>query len=425
MDLKNNIHKIIHNQNFKHGALYTIFAFINNGIGFVLVLILAKYLVPAEYGQLNLFNTFITLFNIIIALSTTSYISVCFFQKSRETLQQVIFVTFAVTSGMLIIISLFIILFPNLTERIAGIPIIYLWLGLFICYFTVFNNVNLDIWRLEEKPLSYGIYSTSYAITNFVFSFILIVVVKLGWEGRVYAWFSLGVVYFFISLIFLIKRKYLILKKPSLKIFTETLLYALPILPHSASFWLKQGMDRYIINYFHEQAAVGYYSFAMNLAAIIGVIGTAFNSTNSVFIYKNLAIGYETVKNTLRKQNILMTGVFLVISILVALFAWCLISWFLTKYTLSAQYIIPLCIGGFFQCLYLLWVNYLFYYKKTKELMYITLSTAIFQLGLSLWLTRYSIIWTAYISMSVSILIYFMVYYISSKELKYQNNEII
>ena len=418
MNLKSNITQITHSQNFRHGILYTIFSFINSGIGFILLLILAQYLTPADYGSLNLFTTFVTLLNIVIALCTTSYITVSFFQKPKETLCQIILIAFSTATGMLVLIAIVMLFFPAFVEQSVGIPVEYLWLGVMICYFGIFNSVNLDIWRLEEKPVTYGIYGVSFAVCNFILSFWLIVGLKYGWQGRVYAWFLLGVLYFIISIVFLIKRRYLVLSRTSWNLIKETFIYAIPLLPHTASFWLKQGLDRYIINYFHGQADVGYFSFAMNLAAIITMIGTAFNATNSVYIYKKLAEGYHRVRNILSKQTKIMTLVFFIISITVGLFALGLIHFFIPRYDGSIQYIMPLCIGSFAHCIYFLWGNYLFYYKKTKQLMHITLSTALLQVILSIWLTPYSPLYTAYISMSITILTMTLVWLKSKKVLK-------
>lgn len=424
MDIKAQISQIVHSRNFKHGMLYTIFSFVNSGISFILLLILARYLSPSDYGYLNLFTTFVTLLNIIISLCTVSYVVVAFFQKEREDLQKIIMIALMTTTGMLLLLTLVLILLPSFVEKLVGVPIEYLWLGLMICYFQVFNNLNLDIWRLEEKPVIYGVYGVSFAVCNFVLTFWLIVGLHYGWQGRVYAWTILATIYFIVSITFLIKRRYLVLCIPTKDFFIETLRYAIPLIPHSVSFWLKSGMDRYIINYYYDQTIVGYFSFAANLAAIITIIGTAFNSTNSVYIYKKLAEGYLKAKRVLSKQTKIMVLLFFVVCVGCILFAWVLIHFFLPKYQGSVQFILPLCLGGFFQCIYLLWVNYLFFYKKTRILMMITLSTAIFQVGLSIWLTRYSPQYTAWISMLIMMLTYFIIYRQSIKELKHQSNEI-
>jgi len=396
--------KYLKKKNIKNGMLYTFFSFFNNGISFLLILVLAAYLLPQEYGSLNLFTTFVTLFSIIIALSSSSYISVCFFKKSRTDLLKTIQSVFGITLVMLGIAYLFILLCSTQIERLVGIDLKYLCMGVAICLFTVFNNVNLDIWRLEEKPICYGLYSMSFAICNCAATLLFVVTFKEGWQGRVYAWFVVGLIYFLISILFLIKRKYLVISKPSLTFIKETLVYSLPLVPHSLSYFLKQGCDRFIINYYWDTAEVGVFSFAMNFASVINIIGTAFNSSNSVYLYKKLSEGYIMNKGTLTKQTRIMTVLFLVITLVTIIVTYSLIPIILPKYSPSIQFIPPLCVGALFQCLYLLWVNYLFYYKKTVGLMYITFTTCILQVILSILLTKVDVLYTAYTSMTISML---------------------
>lgn len=421
MEIKILIDKITHSQNFRHGMLYTLFSFLNNGISFILVLILARFLQPSDYGQLNLFNTFVTLLNIVISLSTASFVAVSFFSKNKDDIQKIITIVIAVSSSISVFLSLLFICFPKDVENLLGVDIRYLWLGILICFFSVFNNLNLDIWRLEEKPVIYGIYSLSFALCNFGLTFWLIVGEKLGWSGRVYAWFLLGLLYFLISIIFLYKRKYLTLGRPSEALIKETLLFALPLLPHNVSFWLKQGADRYIINYFYDTTVVGYFSFSMNMAAIITMIVTAFNATNSVYSFKILSANDAFGLVKLFTQAKIMTVVFLLVCIGVWGFAFCLIIFGIPKYSNSIPFLVPLCMGAFFQCIYYLWVNYIIFYKKTHKLMMITLGTAIIQICLSIWLARFSPLNIAWVSMGISALTFILVYFTSHNILKHQD----
>lgn len=418
MDIKTLLNKVLHSQNFRHGMLYTVFSFVNNGISFILVLILAHFLTPSDYGHLNLYSTFVNLLNIVIALCTASFVAVSYFQKKKEQLQEIIMVVAGVATGTALILSLILFIFPSLSSHLIGVNVKYLWMGIGVCFFAVFNAMNLDIWRVEEKPIAYGVYSLTFAICNFALTFWLIVGEKYGWEGRVYAQFLLGVLYFIVSGIFLYKRKYLIFRCPSKSIVKETLLFSLPLIPHNASFWLKQGMDRYILNYFYDSSVVGYFSFSMNMAAIITMIGTAFNATNSVYSYKLLTRKDNKDIHKLRVQARMMNFIFATVCVAVIVFAYFLITLFLPQYNQSLWYLIPLCVGAFFQCIYYLWVNYIVFYKKTLRLMNITLGTAILQLALSIILTRFSSIYTAWVSMSISAITFFLVYYYANKLIK-------
>lgn len=420
MEIKILLNKIAHSQNFRHGMLYSLFSFLNNGISFILVLILARFLFPSDYGQLNLFNTFVTFLNIIITLSTASFVAVSFFSKNKEALKEIITIVIGVSAIITAIISFLFLCFPVKISHVIGVDIKYLWFGLLVCFFMVFNSLNLDIWRLEEKPLIYGIYSLSFALCNFGLTFWLVVGEHIGWSGRVYAWFILGFIYFIISSFVLYKRRYLSLNKPSRSLIKETLLFALPLLPHNASFWMKQGMDRYILNSFYDTTIVGYFSFSMNMAAIITMIATAFNATNSVYSFKILSKNDSVGLRKLFLQANIMTIVFFIVCIAVVVFSFCLITFFLPKYNSSIPFIIPLCLGAFFQCIYYLWVNYIIFYKKTNKLMTITLGTAILQIALSIWLTRFSPLNTAWVSMSISAITFILVYITSRNILNKQ-----
>lgn len=412
------ISRFLSSTSIRNGAIYTLFSFINRGIGFILLLILAGYLKPGDYGYLNLFNTFITLVGLLITLGTTGYVSVSFFQRSRDELNRIIGFSLAVTTAVLILISLSLVAFPDSIQHIVGIDYKYLWIAIFICYCTELTNLNLNLWQLEEKPVSYGIATFIIAILNFCLTFYFIVGLKMNWEGRAYSQLLVSSGVGLYSVYFLIKRQYVDIKTINKDIVVETLAYGLPLVPHLMSFWFKQGCDRYVINYYWDSSYVGLYSFAINFASIISMIGTAFNASNSVYIFKNLSKGYDQSKATLRKINRMMIMIYLVIFILVAIGSCIFIPYFISRYEGSVAYIFPVCFGAFWQCLYLLYVNYLFYYKRTKQLMYITFSTALLQFGISVLVTKYSVLYTAYSSMVISMITFIAVFLLVRKTIK-------
>ena len=99
-----------------------------------------------------------------------------------------------------------------------------------------------------------------------------------------------------------------------------------------------------------------------------------------------------------------------------------LVPLFLPKYTSSLPYFWITSVSGFLQCLYFLFVNYLFYYHKNKDIMMITFLSALLHLGLSLLLTRYSLYLTAVIYVVTQALVLLM---IASRSLKVIREKII
>lgn len=409
------INKILKNSLLKNGALFAFFSFLNSGINFLLLLVLANFISPTEYGELNLFNTFVTLLVIFISLNATGIIAVDFFSSDKKHLCRMLNTVLCLSTISFGFFSILLSLFSSFFETTIGLSIEYQWMGLLVCYAQVFSVINLDIWRLEEKPISYGLYSMATIIANFALTLVLVICFKQGWLGRLYAQVSVSAIFFFISIYFLRHRGYLVKIFPTKKSIKAALNFGVPLIPHNASIWVRQGLDRYIINYFYLATQVGLYSFAYNFANIIQIIGLAFNATNSVYIYKNLAKNDESVKPVLLHQTKMMIIFFIVITVLVCIGTIIFIPICVPEYVEAIPYLIPLCVSALFQCIYYLFVNYIFYYKKTKQLMYITFSLSLLHLILSIILTKYSVMYTAYVTMFVNFAVLLSVFFYSRR----------
>lgn len=407
--------KIRNNNLFRNGILFTFFAFLNNGISFLLLVILAYFINPSEYGELNLFNTLVVLFSIIISLNTTGIISVDYFNYSSRDLKVLINAVLLITIGVAIFCSAGLLIYAPELKSFIGLSVKYQWLALLVCFCQVFNSINLDMWRLEERPIIYGIYSTAWGVLNFGITLVLVIAFHYGWLGRLYSQVAVAIVFFIISIFCLIHRKYLIAIFPSKLFFKNALLFGIPLIPHSTAFWIRQGLDRYIINYFHGTAQVGLFSFAYNFANVLNIVGLSFNATYSVYLYKNLAQNNEQTPLLFYKHIRMLTLFFAGLTIFLYLGLLIGIPWLMPQYKEGIPYLLPLCIAGFFQCVYYLYVNFLFYFKKTKHLMYITFGISLFHLALSFILTRYSVLCTAYISLISNALITFLVFLYSQK----------
>lgn len=407
--MANILQRLKNNKTLMNGTLFSMFSFINRGISFVLLIILAKYILPGEYGQLSLFNTIVTLLGFFIALSTQGFLSVSYFQRKecfREDVTSIVLVTVACTLA----ISIILLFSQSALARIADLPPAFLWFALVICFSESLFNMLLDFVRIQEKVVRYGLLSCGVAIINFALSLYLVVYKGLNWEGRVYTHLIIAVVSGVIGL-FVFLHKKLFTKAVTWKGTKEVIRWGVPLIPHQATGWIKQGCDRFIINGVHSIYAVGIFSFALNMTSIINMIGTAFNSTNSVTIYQILS-SEKTVsekKKELKKQTKVI-GLIYTIGYLLALVAGSLIVWIaLPKYSESLPYFWIISVSSYLNCLYYLFVNYLFYYFKNKVIMFVTFGTALLHLCLSLVLTRYSLYWTSIIYVITQAIVLFFI----------------
>lgn len=403
------LNRLFTDRTFANGILFTLFAFLNNGISFLLLIILAKYIPPDGYGQLNLFNTFVVIAGMIISLSSGSYISVSYFKHSHDYFRKVVTSISIISLVVFIFLLILLLLFSELFEGILGLDGNFQIAGLLICFFQVFNTINLEIWRLEEKPVKYGFYSISVGTLNLVLTLILIINCNQDWTGRIYAQFLVSLMFSIFSIMFLLRRHLITWSLPGKDMIRQCVLFGLPLIPHLASSWIRQGLDRYIVNSYHTISDVGLFSYAMNFANIILIIGTAFNASNSVFLFKNLSEPSLVMNNRMKKYNISMMMFLAFLSVLVITGSFIFITAITPQYSGSMKFLIPLCLSMFFQSIYLLYVNYIFFFGRTKTLMFITFSVSVLHMALSFILTKYSILYTSYISLFSSILIFLMV----------------
>ena len=396
--MSNILQRLKDNKTLMNGTMFSMFSFINRGIAFVLLIILARYIMPAEYGRLSLFNTIVQLMGFVIVLSCQGYFPVSYFQRKGELFRQDFTSIILILMGCTVILSAILLFSQNVLARFAELPPAYLWFALIISVFQEFLFLYNDYQRIQEKVVRYGLISCGFAIINFVLSIYLVVYKGLDWNGRVYAHLICTFAFGLFGIIALAKNK-LFSKNVTWEGTKMILLWGLPLIPHQAAAWIKQGCDRFIINEVHTIEDVGLFSFALTLTSVIIMIGTAFNATNSVSIYQILSSEDSPYnkKEKLKRQTRNIGLIYTVGYLFVLVFGSILVPFLMPKYTSCLPFFWITSLSGYLQCLYFLCVNYLFYYHKNKRIMMITFLTACLHLGLSLLLTRYSLYLTAVI----------------------------
>lgn len=415
----NLINRLKGNKTLLNGGLFSVFAFFNRGVAFLLLILLANYIAPAEYGRLSLFNTIVQFMGYFVALSTQGYMGVSYFKRGPVLFKK----DFSTICFICIIGTLFFCFVVAVTggwlSKVSDLPVSFLWLAIVISFVEIFQLMWLDYYRIQEKVWKYGIVSCSIAILNLVLSLYLVINLDLNWSGRVYSHVICSVLFGALGIIYFAKQK-LYTRDIDWKNIKMIALWGIPLIPHLASVWIKQGGDRFIINHFHSVDSVGLFSFAINLTSIIIIIGSAFNSSNSVSIYKILSekISAEQKRSQLKRQTRNITFITLLAYGLVVLGGSILIPIILPRYAASIPYFLILSIQGLGQCVYFLFCIYLFYYSKNKQIMYVTFSSAIIHLGLSMLLTRYSLYLTCLIYVFSQALVTILIYILSQRVLK-------
>lgn len=401
--------RIKNNKTVINGGLYSLYSFIGKGVSFILMIILAKYILPVEYGYLSLFSTASTLLGFFMGFSSFGYLTISYFKKTKDDFKKDFSAIISLYLFTSIIFSIILIMAGDFLVDKSHLSFQLLWYVIIISLFNCFFFINQDLFRIKEKIIGYGIFSCGNALINFVLSIVFVIYLQQNWMGRINAQLICTVFFGIVGLCYFIKCDYFDFRL-SWDRYKTILLWSLPIIPHLATNWIRQGCDRYIIDYHYSVYEVGVFSFALTLISVFNTIGYAFNSTNSVSLYKLLS--NKDDPNVAYKLSRLTKQIFWTYTgacVFLTIFFPIIVVAFLPKYTPSLGYFFVLSIFGYLECLYYIYINYLFYYGKTKMIMYMTLGTSLLHLFLSLFLTQYSLYYTAFIYILIDAILLFLI----------------
>ena len=414
------ISSIKNNKTLINGSLFSIFSFLNKGIGFILLILLANFITPEEYGYLSLYTTILMFLSYFIGLSTNGYQSITFFKDSKEEVRKDTSCILVISIVSFALIYILLLIGKDYFPRITNISFSTLQIAICVSFLNFFYIINLEFYRIKEQVLKYGYLSCGHTLLNFILSLILVIPYALGWKGRIYAEGISAIIFFIIAIYYFYKTKLVTFHGLDVARYKRIIAWGIPLIPHLAANWIKQGGDRYIIENYHSMEDVGLFSFALNLTNIIIMIGVAFNSSNSVEIYKTLSLKNnkkEFILQQVKHKQRTFIYLYLIASIIILLSGALILPYILPRYAPSIPYFLILGVYGFFQCLYFIFCNYLFYFKKNKSIMYITFSSSIIHLVLSLFLTKYSLYFTAIIYVISQTYILLVISYLSNKAL--------
>lgn len=415
-----NINRVLRHPLLKSSLVYTMADAINKAVPFFILPILSYYLLPSDYGIVANYNVLLSIFSIFVMIGVNGAIGVNYYKISKEELSRLIFNGLFLISISTVIIFTLVFIFNDTIYSFVKVPMKYQLLAVAMSLASALTGINLSLWRLEEKPLKFGVYQISQTVLNAGLSLLLVIVYKLGWVGRINGVLIASLSFGLLSLILIYRRGYLSIQFDK-ALFLGVLAFGLPLIPHSLSFWMRSGIDRIFITKFVGEAATGLYSTGFQFGILIAFLTGAFNNAFVPYMYKLLSEEDEERlnrnKENLKKMILMGMGALVVLCIVFTLFSNFILTYlFSDKYAGASQFIFWAILSQTFQGMYLFFVNYIFFVKKTKGLATITFTCAALQVVLSFTLIQsIGAIGAAYATAIVSFVNFVMVAWYSNK----------
>ena len=334
--------------------------------------ILTSYLSASDFGLLSLIETTILFITPFVLLNINAAINVEYFKVQHNMLRE--FITNALLVSLL---SFLIVLFIAFLSKkfISNAFEIEENLVLFIVIFSalrVITTVVLVLFQSRQEPIKFATYTLAQTVVDFLLSYIFVVLYKQGYIGRLEGVYITFFLFSMIGIYLLCKMDYL--TKINFRYTKDILNFGVPLIPHAVSGTAMAMSDRYFISYFVGNDAVGIYTVAYQISALMLLVSMSVNQAWSPMLFKLLK---EKNLKQVYKYTLYLFGFFIIISILIYFFKDMLFFIFVDeKFFVAKEYFTWLLIGFLFQSFYFLVTNLLFFEKKTKLLASITFTGA-------------------------------------------------
>lgn len=391
----------------KKALIYLFTDGLNKAIPFLLLPILTAYLTPGDYGLITNFNLLFSVILVFVGISTHGAISSNYYKQNSKERAIYIGNAIYIIFSLYIISSTIIFLFSETIFSLIKIPIQYQILAATLAFFQAITAINVALWRLEEKAIHFGVYNILQTALNFGVSLYLIIQLNQGWQGRADGILLAGIIFGILSLYLMYRRNYL--RFQFNKVFSLDILYfGIPLIPHALSSWIRGGIDKVYITSMIGEHANGLYSVGFQFGMLVSFITIAGNNAIVPVIYKNLShktgVELKDFKQKLVKFNIIGIIGLILLGIILSIISYYVIIYLLDDRYGEAQIFVTWAIfAQVFQGMYLLFVNYIFFLKKTKVLALITISCSLLQALLSYFLIKnYGAIGGAYSTTIIS-----------------------
>ena len=230
---------------FKDSLIYVTTNIISRAIPFLFLPVLTRYLSPEGYGILATFQVLQFIFIVLVSVNTHGALSRIFFDIDSKELKVYIYNLFIIILVNFLILCFILNNFTNELSELLNFPKNWLFVLEFSALFEVITSFLLTLWRVEEKPLNYGIFQILKITVNLTLSIILVVYFNWKWQGRLIGIIATSIIFGIITVIFLAKNIKFKINRDYIK---DALGFGIPLIPHSLSGWITTYIDRIFIN---------------------------------------------------------------------------------------------------------------------------------------------------------------------------------
>lgn len=352
------------------------------GLPFLLLPILTRYMSPAEFGLVGIFQGLHAIFLAICGLGIAGAIVRQSYDVDREGIGVYIYNALLILATTTAGLFLLLWFSDSFFSEWLKIPKSYFYYALISAATAFVLNILLGQLQVGQRPVQYGIFQVGHSLVSISLSATGVIIFSAGALGRVG---GIVVAASFFGILALITLR--LIGRVIIRVNTEdmrsALRFGVPLIPHELGTFMVNWLSLFVLNSMLDASRVGLYLLAFQVSMVLGVICDAFNKAYVPWLFSMLKT--EQPENRILVVKLTYTY-FALLTAIVAL-TFLISSWFVpivfgASYAEASWMIGWLVLGQALGGAYLMVTNYIIYMRRTEGLSVITVSGSVVNIAL-------------------------------------------
>jgi O-antigen/teichoic acid export membrane protein len=359
-------------------------------LAFAMLPIFTRWLAPAEYGEVAMFQTLVGALGAVVGCNAVSAMGRKYYDGIPEhELRGFVAAGLQIMLATTALAMAAVLAFADELSSLLNLRTFWSPWAVLVCLMGQLMQLRLVQWQVRQQAIPYAAFQASEGVVGMLLALLLVVGLELGATGRIAAAIATATLFAMLALV-LLRRCAL------LRFFTwqpaaarETLAYGVPLLPHVAAGFMLAGADRMVVSAELGLAEAGIYMVAAQVAIVVGMVFDAVNKSYAPWLFEHLKAGAPQLRRKIVRYTYAWFALLLAGALLAFVAGPHAIRWIAgARYAAAGDLVAWLVLGQVFVGMYLMVTNYLFYAKRTGLLSVVTVASAVLSVVLLVLLTH-------------------------------------
>jgi O-antigen/teichoic acid export membrane protein len=273
----------------KQTFIYGFVGGLKSFVEFLLLPIYARYLLPAQFGQLDLVLVFSAIVTAAVVFELTNGAFRFYYDSDSPEYHRRLMSTITIYHSVAAIIILFVItVFSNEISSLLYSDASYSSLLILASVLLVMNcaiTLPLNLLRLQHRPGMYTLISAIQIVITIIGTVYFVAIVRMGIWGVILA---RAISYLpTLGICFATQRKYLRFQFDG-SLLLKVLKYSAPLLPVGSAIWLVNGLNRVFLLKYCSMEEIGLFSVGIKFTIFLTLLVVAFQLAWPQFAFSKM-----------------------------------------------------------------------------------------------------------------------------------------